>query len=67
MKDTTKIFFLELADLLEKHNVTIEASERFIPYCEPGHQVEFWSPGGCFEMDHHDVDPETLRKLVDNS
>jgi hypothetical protein len=66
MKDTSKAFFLELADLLEKHKVEIEASELYRPYeINHGHQVEFCCPGEYIEMETAYVSAGDLRGMVE--
>ena len=46
MKPAMREFLVELQTLLEKHNTTIDAVGRYIPYQdEQGHQIEFFCKG----------------------
>ena len=40
MKETTKAFLYELADLLEKHNAEITASDEWTGYSECGQDLQ---------------------------
>ena len=62
-----KLFKLELADLMEKYNMTIEASDEFMGYPECGEDIQI-----CFECCpeyNHDeylgIAEENLGKYID--
>ena len=65
MNDKMKAFLRDLADLLEKHDADIEASERFIPYDVSGQTIELNCAGKTIDLDTDWAFATTLRDLAE--
>ena len=62
-----KLFKLELADLMEKYNMTIEASDEFMGYAECGEdiQIRFECYPECNHDEYLGIAEENLGKYID--